>query len=301
VTGVEAPLAPELDTLGAVAPHIRADLLAAWRSARAALDPVLFADTQRRVEYLLGLVADEPGDPSTPLLDATAALTEQFLVYVPGVGSELLHPVETVLGSIGLETFVQSLYVLDQTTRLRLVHGQLFTEKEQNQTSDVEHADASASLPNLLSALHADTMRLSELDVLTTEVVRLRAATYHHCRLCSSLRLQDREASVVDESLAGRIERNDLSGMVDDHVLAVRYADGHMINPKELDSALVRALTDRYTREQIIELSLDVSQWNQQKILVALGTDDPVSETGLTPLTFDVQGHIVHGEHGSLG
>lgn len=296
----EAPLAPELDTLGAVAPQVRDCLLGSWRVAIDAVGSDVFTDTRARVESLLGFAAHDLREPTSPLLEAAAALTEQFLVYVPGVGEDLLQPVRAIFGNDGLETFLQGLYVVDQTTRLRLIHSQLFGPAPQPGPA-VTSPENPTSLPMALAALHASTMVLSALDAQTTEIIRLRAASYHHCRLCASLRLEVDGTSAVDESLAARIERNDLSGMREEHVLAIRYADAHMVDPKRIDPALVRALTAQFTREQLVELTLDVSQWNQQKILVALGTDDPVSDDGLTPLTFDDSGHIVHGAHGSLG
>jgi alkylhydroperoxidase family enzyme len=294
-----SPLAAEMSVLATSAPEVHAAWLAVCRAADAAIEGELLAATRRRVEVGLG-TADEPFDEApSPTAVAAADITDQFLVYVPGVTPSMLEPLRSDLGVAGLQAFVQTLYVLDQTTRLKLIYAQLFPG---------DHAPSSESTDNsippmdqALSELHAATMRLSGLDPLTTEIIRLRAGSYHQCRLCTSIRLQQAGASVVDEDLVSRIERNDLDGMSAKHQIAMRYADAHMINPKALGQDLVTALHEQYTMAQIIEMTLDVSQWNQQKIIVALGTDTPVSEAGLTPLMFDTAGHIVHGRHGSLG
>jgi alkylhydroperoxidase family enzyme len=297
----DAAASLDLTTLRAVAPQVHRALSNAWSSAGTAISPDLFLETRSRVESSLGLDTEGPTVPGTPLLEATAALTDQFLVYAPGVTEALLAPVRTLLGEDGLEAFVQALYVLDQATRLRLVHDQLFGRAATHDVPDRAPMDGSPPLPLALSSLHAEVMLLSGLDKLTSEIIRLRAASYHQCKLCASLRLEHQGVVVVDESLASRVARNDVADLPAAQVLALRYADGHMVNPKALEPDLVRSLVDHFSRAQIVEMTLDVSQWNQQKILVALGTDTAVSEGGLTPLTFDADGHIVHGEQGSLG
>jgi alkylhydroperoxidase family enzyme len=297
--GKALPLAAELAVLENAAPQVHSALRTVCKAAVAGVDAELLKVTRTRVEIGLG-TTEEPGDEGlTRLAAAAAELTDQFLVYVPGVTESMLEPLRSELGEAGLAAFVQALYVLDQTTRLRLIYAQLF---EGDYGTPAAVADAPVlPMDEALAALHAATMRLSSLDPLTSEIVRLRAGTYHKCRLCTSIRLQDKGASVVDEDLASRIERNDISGMSAEHQVAIRYADAHMVNPKAIGQDLISELGRHYSHAQLVELSLDVSQWNQQKILVALGTDTPVSDTGLTPLMFDDEGHIVHGEHGSLG
>jgi alkylhydroperoxidase family enzyme len=292
-------LAAEMAVLETTAPEVHAAWLSVCRAAVVGVDGELLAATSRRVEIGLG-AADEPFDEGRSRLAVAAAeLTDQFLVYVPGVTEHMLEPLRADLGEAGLEAFVQTLYTLDQTTRLKLIYAQLF-EGDHAVSSEVGDGPVSP-MDQALAGLHAATMRLSGLDALTTEIIRLRAGSYHQCRLCTSIRLQDAGASVVDEDLASRIERNDLGGMSAKHQIAMRYADAHMINPKAMGQDLISELHEHYTIAQIVEMTLDVSQWNQQKILVALGTDTPVSEAGLTPLVFDTMGHVVHGKHGSLG
>ncbi|MCW2831079.1 MAG: hypothetical protein JWP31_1771 [Aeromicrobium sp.] len=294
-----SPLASDLGALDAEAPQVHSALRAACRAVAVAIDPGLLDATVRRVRIALGADEESGGAEQSALAAAAAELTDQFIVYVPGVTESMLAPLRSELGEDGLEAFVQALYVIDQTTRLRLIHAQLF-ESDRPAPPAVSD-EPTRPVAEALATLHAATMRLSSLDVLTSEIVRLRAGSYHQCRLCTSIRLQDGGTSVVDDDVASKIERNDVSGMSVEHQLAMRYADAHMVNPKAIGQDLVSDLRRQFSRAQLIELTLDVSQWNQQKILVALGTDEPVSEVGLTPLMFDTEGHIVHGEHGSLG
>jgi hypothetical protein len=69
-----------------------------------------------------------------------------------------------------------------------------------------------------------------------------------------------------------------------------------MTDPKRIGGELGAELRRRFTVRQIVELTLDVVAWNQQKVLVALGIDRAVDERALSPLTFGAEGHTRIGE-----
>jgi alkylhydroperoxidase family enzyme len=71
---------------------------------------------------------------------------------------------------------------------------------------------------------------------------------------------------------------------------ALRYADAHMTDPRRIDLALADELRSHYSPAQLVELSLDVSAWNYQKVLVALGLDRPASRDGLTGVVINPDG-----------
>lgn len=68
-----------------------------------------------------------------------------------------------------------------------------------------------------------------------------------------------------------------------------------MQGPARMDAELRQQLRRSFSDAQIVELTLDVVAWNQQKILVALGVDRAVDEHLLTPLSFGADGHSVIG------
>lgn len=81
----------------------------------------------------------------------------------------------------------------------------------------------------------------------------------------------------------------DTAELADHHRAAVAYADAHMTDPKKVDAA---ELGRWFTAQQIVELTLDVTAWSKQKVLVALELDEPVDPAAPTPLTFDAAGHF---------
>ena len=101
-----------LDAVAALAPRAHAALLRAWQAAHQAVEPELIDSARRGVEAQLGLAPAGPED----------ALVDQFVLYVPGVTEELRAPLRARLGDAGLREFFDALYVLDQTTRLRLAY-----------------------------------------------------------------------------------------------------------------------------------------------------------------------------------
>ena len=97
----------------------------------------------------------------------------------------------------------------------------------------------------------------------------------------------------LDETVAAKVERYEVSDLSDAHKAALRLADALMTQPGEIDAELRAELHRHYTDEQLLELTLDVMKWNYQKVPVALGLDDEVREGELTPLVFDDHGHWV--------
>ena len=67
----------------------------------------------------------------------------------------------------------------------------------------------------LFNAVSARVARLRALDPVTTEIVRLRGATQHNCRLCKSRREGNALDAGGSESLYDQIERYETSERAD--------------------------------------------------------------------------------------
>ena len=95
--------------------------------------------------------------------------------------------------------------------------------------------------------------RLRELDPLTAEVVRLRGATQHNCRLCKSLRETTALNAGGTETLYEDIERFEESAQLTDrHKAALRYVDALIWAPGRIERGRrgrgARALLRRRSR-----------------------------------------------------
>lgn len=135
----------------------------------------------------------------------------------------------------------------------------------------------------------AAAVRASALDPFTTELVRLRCAQYHDCRLCGSLRVQSAIDEGLDERAVAKIANYEASDLNERAKVALRFVDAMITQPAMLDTALRTALRAHFSDQQIAELACDVMKWSKQKVLVALRLEEP-SWDGTAILSFDASG-----------
>jgi AhpD family alkylhydroperoxidase len=152
-----------------------------------------------------------------------------------------------------------------------------------------------ASLDRALATWQASVVVLDDLDPVTTELVRLRAAAHHDCRTCKSLRTVTGRDAGVDDTMTAKIERFETSDLPERQKVALRFADAMMTQPAHMSSELKQQLHQYFSDAELLELSLDVMKWNYQKVPVALRTDTEPVPGQLTMLAFDDQGrhHII--------
>ncbi len=81
--------------------------------------------------------------------------------------------------------------------------------------------------------------------------------------------------------------------LTDAQLVALELADLLMIDPEGVTDEFRARLAQHFSREQIIELALDVMKWSYQKVPVALGIDVEVRPGELTDLVFDAEGRWV--------
>lgn len=146
----------------------------------------------------------------------------------------------------------------------------------------------------LLAAYQDTVVRSRHLDPVTTELVRLRCARQHDCRICQSLRLVEaREFGVTDDVLAS-IDHYETSDLDERHKVALRIVDAFIWRPSEMPDALVAEARDHFSDDQLAEMLLDITKWSTQKIHVCLGTDGtdrvPLDGAGVALLAFDASG-----------
>jgi alkylhydroperoxidase family enzyme len=136
--------------------------------------------------------------------------------------------------------------------------------------------------------------RQRELDALTAEVVRLRGATQHNCRLCKSLR----ETTALDaggsETLYGDIEKFEASAQLTErHKAALRYVDALIWSPGHVDDGVAAGVRAHFSDAEAVELTLDVMRNASNKVAVALGGDAPRVEQGTEQYLLDADGQTL--------
>ncbi|MDQ1431050.1 MAG: hypothetical protein QOF40_1652 [Actinomycetota bacterium] len=264
----------------------RIEALAAGAVEPALLDPV-------RVAVAVALAhpdeaARTPVQPATDIPDPRAAVcvrfAEQFVVDVGGIDDELRGALGATLGA---DTFVftQALYVVDVFQRGRIALERLF---------DTPYGPARPAETGDLWPMLEEFMRVvaleSALDPVTTELVRLRGARTHQCRVCQS-RLSLRALDAAGD--ASIFEADDGGARSERERAALDLGDALINQPTAIDEPLARHTHEHLTDAEITEIVLDVVRNATNKIAVALGGDAPEVTEGIQFYDVDATGEVV--------
>jgi alkylhydroperoxidase family enzyme len=274
------PLNGELGRLVALAPpeHGRINALVRQTCAKALSLPPLPTE----------LDVDGPADEAESV---AVEFAEQFSVDVSSVGEELRTRFTSILGRAAFPVVVLT-YIADFLPRVRAGLESLALPVP---WSDAVQWDHGSDLGDMLfNHFQPGVARLSEIDPLTTEVVRLRGATQHHCRLCKSRR----EGSALDaggsESLYDQIEWYETSTELSDrHKAALRYTDALIWSPAKISAEVAAGVRIHFTEAESYELTVDVMRNAGNKIAVALKADAPLVESGTERFVIDETGQTV--------
>jgi alkylhydroperoxidase family enzyme len=262
-----------------------AEALAAGTVEPAVLDPVRLAVARtlghpEELERTSIGASDGAADPRVPVC---VAFAEQFVVDVSGVTDEQRAALGAALGADTV-AFVQAVYVVDVFQRGRIALERLF---------DSPYPAATAPEPGDLWATLEEFMRVvalgTALDPVTTELVRLRGARAHQCRICQSrLSLRAVEAAGGEDLFTAPD-----ASLTDRQRAALELADAVIWQPGTIDDALAARLRARLTDAEIVEIVLDLVRNAANKIAVALGGDEAVVTDGIEYYDVDATGEVV--------
>ena len=252
---------------------IEANALVRETCAQALSLPALAAD---------GVPADDP---------TLAAFAEQFAVDVSMIGAEQRASFFAALGGNAFRV-TALIFIADFVPRVKAGLAALgFTP-----VVDPVGWDRDTDPVDLLLNMYAPTVgALRSLDPVTTEVVRLRGAVQHNCRLCKSLR----EGTALDaggtESMYADIEDYETSELLDERQkAALRYVDALIWTPSTIDDDVAKGVLAHFSDAEALEITFDVMRNATNKIAVSLGGDAPRIEEGTERYLLGVDGQPVY-------
>lgn len=217
---------------------------------------------------------------------------EQFSVDVSNVDSSLRGALLNELGSQAKE-FVYAVYVADWFPRLLHALGLLFGP------STIESRGAREWRETELSVASAEfsrsVARLRVLDPVTTELVRLRQARQHNCRLCKSLRMSSALEAGADEALFDEVDNYQDSALSDRHKAALALADAMVWQPGYIPDVVISAVREHFSPAEAVELVLDMTRNASSKVAVAFGSDAPHVDEGVEIYDVDEDGQVTFG------
>jgi len=229
---------------------------------------------------------DAPGEPDARI-PACVAFAEQFVVDVAAIDDEQRGELGAAMGDATFP-FAAALYVTDVFQRARIALARVF-----DSPWDAPPAVAAGELWPALEEFMRIVARGDALDPLTTELVRLRGARLHQCRVCQS-RLSVRAVDAAGSTEAfDALDDYEHADFTPRHKAALRLADAVVTQPAFIDDALVADIRAHLLDAEIVELVLDVTRNAANKIAVALGGDAPVVEEGFEWFDVDASGEVV--------
>ncbi len=238
------------------------------------------------------VTVDEPESEAEAVV---AEFAEQFSADVTMITREQRS---RLFKSLGDSTFgvVVAMYIADFVPRVRAGLEALGVGSEYLGWvgGSVEWDHASDPSDVVFNDFLPSVARMRALDPVTSELVRLRGAAQHNCRLCKSLR----ESTALDaggsETLYGDIEHFQDSMLFDGRAkAALRYADGLIWTPAHLDVDDAAEVRSGYSDDEAVELTFDVMRNASNKVAVSLGGDAPRVEHGTERYLLDVDGQTV--------
>jgi hypothetical protein len=220
----------------------------------------------------------DPAAPVVPRSDA-AAFAGQMVLDVASMTADVRTAGLAELGA-GAPAFVLAVWTEDMMIRAGAAWREMFGE-EWRPIPTPARTDPWVAHERFL----LEVAKLSALDPVTSELVRLRGARAHDCRLCQSRR----NATAID--LAGGralFDDRDPSGISDAQALALQVVDAFVWQPIRWPPGLGEQVVDVLGPAPATELTLDIVRNAANKIAVAFGADAPQVETGVEYYDIDV-------------
>lgn len=235
------------------------------------------------------------GAPESDAETVVAEFAEQFSADVSAITVEQRSRLFKSMGDSAFRVVV-AMFIADFVPRVRAGFEALGVGSEYLGWVDgpIAWDDAGDPSDELFNRFLPGVARERAVDPVTSELVRLRGATAHNCRLCKSLR----EGHALDaggtESLYDEIAQFETSVVLDERAkAALRYADALIWTPAHLavdDAAEVRS---RFSPDEAVELTFDIMRNASNKIAVSLGADAARVESGTERYLIDLDGQTV--------
>ena len=237
-----------------------------------------------------------PSQAKSPHQGVAADLAEQMTSDVSALSPEQRSAAMAELGASALP-FVQAVWVCDMSARARRAFTALFGDgllEDAMSDGPIEDGQPWSAQEEFLR----EVAKMTGLDPVTSEVVRLRGAHAHGCRLCRSLRSRRAVAAMGGEAffdtLAGDLEG--VPGLTYRQRTAVRVVDTFVWQPMAWPDDLTRDVGATFSAGEAAELILDIVRNAANKIAVAFGADEPHVADGLEYYDIDFSsGELEYG------
>ena len=237
--------------------------------------------TPSNVLELARLIAQAGLDPAAPVAPRsnTAIFAGQMVVDVSSMTPDVRTSGLIELGA-GAPGFMLAVWIEDMMIRARVAWRAMFGE-EWHPIPNSNQADPWVAHKQFLLAV----AKLSALDPVTSELVRLRGARAHACRLCRSRR----NVSAIDQAGGTELfEDHNPTNITDAQTQALEVVDTFVWQPLNWPSRLGKQIVESLGPTGATELIFDIIRNSANKIAVAFDADAPKVESGVE--YYDIDG-----------
>jgi alkylhydroperoxidase family enzyme len=222
------------------------------------------------------------------ILDPAVELfADQFGVDVTMIDDDMRRRFLAATGPTALEV-TQAIWVDDYWPRVGISIGAVLGG---DRFVVPETAEPQELWP-LIERFLREVARLDSLDPVLTELIRLRGARQHACRLCSSRRSVAAIDAGASEATFDAVDHYAESDLPEATKAALALADAVIWSPYLIPPPVAEAAAAHLTPGQVVEVVLDVTRNSANKIAVALGADAAAVEDGVELFATDADGSL---------
>jgi alkylhydroperoxidase family enzyme len=237
--------------------------------------------------------------PTSPLFSETERValdfTERFVIDVAGICDTDRGALFGQLPPEQVGGFVIGLYAFDYERRMELTVARLFDVKEVGAVAG-QDGSTGTDLGERFDDLMKTIARMHELDPITTELVRLRGARQHNCRICQSTRSVQAVSAGADESMFTKIDWYETTDLTERHKVALRLTDAVITQPTEITPELVAQVRTYFEPAEVVEIVFDILRNSAQKVAVALAADEAHVTEGVEYYDLAEDGDVLFGQ-----
>jgi alkylhydroperoxidase family enzyme len=217
---------------------------------------------------------------------AVAEFAEQFRVDVAGIDEQLRAGFAEATGGRQFEV-AQMVWVADVAARLSATLDALFGSST---WPVVQRRVPIANVWATVESFTAAVAHLGALDPTATELIRLRGARQHQCRICMSRRSVAAIEQGADEATFTAVDHYEDSDFPASTKAALALVDAIIWTPTAIPDQVVARVHEHLTEAEAVEVVLDTIRNAANKIAVALGTDAPEVSDGVQLFVTDADG-----------
>jgi alkylhydroperoxidase family enzyme len=236
------------------------------------------------------LVSVRPSGVHDEVLESAAVgrFAAQFRADVSAIDDGLRDDFALATGARQPDV-AQMVWIADVAPRVQAALDALFGPSE---WPEAPRRHPVASVWAVIEDFMISVARLRGLDATLTELVRLRGARQHDCRLCASRRSQDAIAQGVGDVEFDAVDHYTSSDLPDATKAALALVDAMIWTPTAIPDEVVADVRRHLSDAQAVEVVLDVARNAANKIAVALRADVPEVTEGVQLFTTDMDGTL---------